>query len=99
MHPVSIPCDGTFLPEENWYVTGSGQVIRNVHGSDECYGRACVVHDPSEHSMRAFPTHWRIDRGIMERICEHGVGHPDPDDAAYHGDGIHGCDGCCAEIL
>jgi hypothetical protein len=39
----------------------------------------------------------------MERICPHGVGHPDPDDAAYHiriGQGyktIHGCDGCCRQ--
>jgi hypothetical protein len=43
----------------------------------------------------------------MERICPHGVGHPDPDDLAYRISiakkmgkdtkylGIHGCDGCC----
>ena len=37
----------------------------------------------------------------MERVCKHGVGHPDPDDAAYNdrtGNGflnVHGCDGCC----
>ena len=41
-------------------------------------------------------THWREDRFIMERICEHGVGHPDPDDKRVReGDGVHGCDGCC----
>jgi hypothetical protein len=35
----------------------------------------------------------------MERICEHGCGHPDPDDHRIltgEDDGIHGCDGCCA---
>lgn len=53
--------------------------------------------------MRAFPTHWRADRGLMERICPHGVGHPDPDDLAWQEEhrpqaaaGVHGCDGCCA---
>lgn len=32
---------------------------------------------------------FRHDKGIWEDICTHGVGH----DA-----GVHGCDGCCAEI-
>jgi hypothetical protein len=34
----------------------------------------------------------------MERICKHGVGHPDPDDLMIligHDDGVHGCCGCC----
>ena len=44
--------------------------------------------------MRDWPQHFRDDRGIMERICPHGVGHPDPDDYLA-GDGMHGCDGCC----
>ena len=58
----------------------------------------CAIHKRSEHVMRAFPQHWRWDRGIMERICTHGVGHPDPDDWAIqlaHDRGQHGCDGCC----
>jgi hypothetical protein len=46
--------------------------------------------------MKTWPLHWRYDRGILERICPHGVGHPDPDDKASASDGIHGCDGCCA---
>ena len=45
----------------------------------------------------------------MERICKHGVGHPDPDDLAFkkriaekfgrdsYDEGIHGCCGCCME--
>jgi hypothetical protein len=39
----------------------------------------------------------------MERICSHGVGHPDPDDIAFKFEnglddamGVHGCDGCCS---
>jgi hypothetical protein len=41
----------------------------------------------------------------MERLCQHGVGHPDPDHIDYvrrtrgtraaWGDGVHDCDGCC----
>lgn len=84
------------------YTTGCGVPIYNIHSPHVCAGRPCVVHAPSNHSMRAFPTHWRRDRGIMERICPHGIGHPDPDDLAYlesvgrTGEGVHGCDGCCA---
>lgn len=37
--------------------------------------------------------HWRYDRSFMERICVHGVGHPDPDDSGA--DLMHACDGCC----
>lgn len=85
----------------NTYVTGVGQRLRNVHPKSWCEGRPCVIHNPSDHCMRGFPTLWRRDRGIMERTCPHGVGHPDPDDQRFlrsqgrmH-EGIHGCDGCC----
>jgi len=37
----------------------------------------------------------RFDRSFMEKICVHGVGHPDPDDS--NADPIHACDGCCTE--
>ena len=74
------------------YLTGTGQVLR-VHRKKDCVGPHCPIHNPSDHHMKDWPTHWRADRGIMERVCEHGVGHPDPDDA--FADGVHGCDGCC----
>lgn len=38
--------------------------------------------------------------GLVEDICEHGVGHPNPEWLQEHGkemDGIHGCDGCCSK--
>lgn len=88
------------------YTTGTGQPLTNVHPrTEDCATFGCSVHSPSDHGMRDFPTHWRSDRGLMERICPHGVGHPDPDhlsytrrtlglDAAYY-ESIHGCDGCC----
>ena len=85
------------------YTTGTGQKIM-VHDKKACIGpRNCVIHNPSDHVMRGFPTHWRDDRKLMERICPHGIGHPDPDDLAYkemilgpdNVEGVHGCDFCC----
>ena len=71
-----------------------------THREDKCAGERCTIHNRSDHSMRSFPQHWRGDRGIMERICTHGIGHPDPDDLRIvkgGDDGTHGCDGCCYE--
>jgi hypothetical protein len=47
--------------------------------------------------MRAFPQKWRGDKNMMERICPHGIGHPDPDEINLHlpSRKVHGCDGCC----
>lgn len=78
-----------------------GQTLR-VHPSSECYpGLPCVIHSPSEHALSDAPLYWRGDRGLMERVCPHGIGHPDPDCLRFRrlqGDddpGVHGCDGCC----
>jgi hypothetical protein len=77
-------------------------VLANVHPPEVCAGEHCVLHNPSDHHMRDWPTLWRGDRRLMERTCAHGVGHPDPDDLAVHvrngrdWQGVHGCDGCCS---
>jgi hypothetical protein len=68
----------------------------------ECYQHGCVVHSPSTWALSDAPYNWRPDRSIMERICSHGVGHPDLDSADYltrHGrehENIHACCGCCS---
>lgn len=73
----------------------------STHDPSNCSGRYCVIHNPSAHHMRSWPTNWRADRQLMERTCTHGIGHPDPDDLAFQitqGRGWqanHGCDGCC----
>ncbi len=75
--------------------------LLKTHEESKCSGQHCCIHNPSEHHMREWPLNWRQDKGVMERICERGVWHPDPDDAAHNvrsGRGylnIHGCDGCC----
>lgn len=76
----------------------SEEVLVNVHDPSRCAGEYCTIHNMSDHHMRSWPQHWREDYGFMERICPHGVGHPDPDNPWPKGDmrWLHGCDGCCA---
>ena len=91
-------------PKDNSFITGTGQTIVNVHAeSEDCRTYGCVIHNPSDNCMSSFPSHWRTDRGIMERICPCGIGHIDVDQlnfirrtkgekAAYY-ESIHGCCG------
>lgn len=74
---------------EPTYLAG-GEVIV-AHRMIDCLA-PCPIHAPSDHHMLSWPQHWRGDRRIIERICEHGVGHTDPDEQGFGG---HGCDGCC----
>jgi hypothetical protein len=81
-----------------------GNIVFGVHEDDQCAGDYCTIHKNSDHRMRDFKQLWRDDRAIMERVCEHDVGHPDPDDIKLHGENakaeaVHGCDGCCLERL
>lgn len=77
--------------------------LQQVHTPQDCANAAgCAIHNrPSSHALMDAPLNWREDRGILERICSHGIGHPDHDSAKYLesvGRGvqnIHGCDGCC----
>jgi hypothetical protein len=73
----------------------SDQVLINVHSKKVCKGEYCCIHNPSSHHMADWPQVWRRDRAIMERTCEHGVGHPDPDQVMEDDCWVHGCDGCC----
>lgn len=80
-----------------------GEHTLKVHSRYLCEGEYCCIHNPSDHPLKDAPYNWRGDLRIMERFCEHGIGHPDPDDAEFRqrtqGDRYtgtsHGCDGCC----
>lgn len=72
-----------------------------IHHRDLCSG-FCPFHNPSDHPLKDARIHIRADKAMLvERICQHGVGHDDPDSVAYfHRNGlmwagVHGCDGCC----
>jgi len=85
-----------------WIKGKDKKIMRNVHDAKLCEGRGCAIHNhPSDHALKNAPMLWREDRGILERICQHGVGHPDYDSAIYLAsigqevENVHGCDGCC----
>lgn len=82
-------------------VGAGGQGIFH-HTLEHCDGPPCPFHSPSLHSMIEEPMNWRSDRQLLERICIHGIGHPDPDSLRWLNKngiddrGVHGCDGCCS---
>lgn len=89
-------------PVDGYWTVMRGANLVNVHNPRLCQGRGCAIHNhPSKHPLRSAPLNWREDRGILERICSHGVGHPDYDAALFQEsigrsvENIHGCDGCC----
>lgn len=101
-----VPVDLTFFPED-WEeetghsVTIAGITLKNVHERNAICEKGCVIHNPTEHHMSKWKLHYRADRNIFERICDHGIGHPDPDQFPYWKatdqsyEAVHGCDGCC----
>lgn len=102
----SIECYAT----EKSFGTSLGIITLQVHDKANCTGEFCVIHNPSDHPLRDAPLNWRADRypPFFERICECGVGHPDPDSITWlkvsgkgHGADIHGCCSkqCCAEPI
>ena len=76
--------------------------VYQVHDPSDCAGDHCAIHNPSQHKMVGWPLLVRADSMfLIERLCTHGIGHPDPDSVKWldrnfgKGFGIHGCDGCC----
>lgn len=79
----------------------------SIHDAPQCAGHPCPFHTPSDHPLKNASINWRSDRHLVERMCDHGVGHPDPDhlawvrmalgEAASDERGVHGCcwERCC----
>lgn len=99
---------GVFSSDAGTYTDSYETVLGGLHPQTMgCSLYGCVIHSPSHHNMVEWPTLWRADRRIFERICPHGVGHPDPDDMEFirrscgrgraYAESIHGCDGCCSK--
>lgn len=83
--------------------------VWKVHKREICAGSNCAIHNPSDHTLnkarivlRSWSPFSFKPHGFVERICEHGIGHSDPDSVAFYtsigqeGHGMHGCDGCCS---
>jgi hypothetical protein len=84
---------------------GAGTMsLATPHDPTLCAGQGCSRHHPSNHHMRTWPKVWRAFYGYSDRMCSHGVGHPDPDDVV-HLQALgevrteHACDGCCIAPL
>lgn len=101
----AYPRDG-YMRNSVWYNGGDhiDQLAKEgarFHSQLSCRrSEACVIHNPSDHQMRRWPRNLRAS-ALVERMCVHGVGHPDPDSVAFfdsigrRGFDVHGCDGCC----
>lgn len=85
------------LVVDTWQPHGSSKFYA-THDPKQCFPNPCCVHRPSEHHMKDWPQNYRDDTGVTERVCGHGVGHPDPDQPWPTDDvrWMHGCCGCCA---
>lgn len=80
-------------------------MYRNIHPVNPgCITEGCMVHNPEVDwvgNREGWAYYPRAD-GRMERLCRHGVGHPDPDASNFlertRGAWVwvHGCDGCCS---
>ena len=78
---------GYFNYETNeWTPPEGGWKYTNLHARTwECDRYGCMVHNPDLEwvgNRENWPYSPRGD-GRMERICPHGIGHPDPDTAEY----------------
>lgn len=101
------PLPGAVMLADGGVVVHSGY-IPTVHSPADCESgphrkAGCWIHRPSAHKMTDWPVEWDDFASVAERLCSHGIGHPDPDHLAYAmelaprpGQAEHSCDGCCA---
>ena len=68
--------------------------LRNVHSSEACAGRYCIIHNPVKPTKNRVLL-WRADRLLFEEICSCGVGHPAEEEYGRLSgtDLVHGCCG------
>lgn len=93
---------GLATPSHEKTLLESGTTLSH-HTKENCSGNCCL-HGSSPHPSCRMPRQWRQDRGILEHVCPHGIGHPCYAGVDYvlgiggHADAIHGCDGCCVVV-
>jgi hypothetical protein len=82
----------------NW-TDSFGNELFGVHEADQCLRAYCPIHNVSDHPLKDAPQRWNRAKGSMERVCAHGIAHPDPDDYKARAiKSVHGCDGCCVLV-
>jgi hypothetical protein len=68
-----------------------------VHNDGTCLGPNCTIHKTSMHALCLAPQKWDWERGIMLRVCVHGIEHTDVDEIKTESCFDLKCDGCCCE--
>jgi hypothetical protein len=71
---------------DSYDLVGMGTELIQVHPEWACVTESpdgCPIHAPSDHHMVAWDMHWNNETRLVERICAHGLLHPDPDSAAW----------------
>lgn len=67
---------------EVWLLAAADQIVTGVHPEAWCSG-LCVVHNPSDHSLRELPLRFDVTKKAFYRVCSHGEHHQDPDERSY----------------
>ena len=80
-------------------------VLRTHARTEDCDQFGCDIHNRIFNTDK--PLNWRSDRGMMEFICECGIGHPTVHQTNYwlrtipfgeaRAQSVHGCCGCRME--
>lgn len=77
-----------------WVLTGSRQVLVNVHQQGQCVGFWCTIHRPMPGPWENWPMRF-VGNLVMVRICPHEVAHPAVEDVInFLTYPDHDCDGC-----
>lgn len=85
----------------NIAVLAGGRTLTGVHSPERCAGDTCAIHAVTRHPLSEWPQEFDPATHSISRVCEHGIMHPDPDEAPWRRavgrSEIHDCDGCCKE--
>ena len=101
------------MPEFEEVPLYNGNKLVGVHPAGTCLGPNCAIHNPSDHPLNDAPFEWWEEVRLLNRVCEHGFRHPDPDDLRFKmammdwmiveaATSVHlveeNCDGCCQRV-
>lgn len=65
------------------YKLPDGTVLNGVHPRTACEGRACVIHNPSNHYASNWEMVWDNEQALVYRVCPHDNDVLDPDQFDY----------------
>lgn len=66
----------------------SGTVLRNPHNDEQCAGRSCPIHNPSDHPYRDFPLDFNGTNMVRVDPDSEGGVRIDPDDYEFNKENV-----------